>query len=657
MAKAFGAAPRRPVRMALLAFLLILGLAPARGLADVDPLSTQLFLSNRFEVEVDWTPPGGTVLHAQAVPLTDDTGAFWFSSNDNLEVVVRVLDRRAADGHFWVVYGALADFQYQITVTDTMTGAQKVYANPAGRLAGGTDKTAFGPEPPPIPTAIDSTLPDPAPSRLGPEFQVNVTAQGNQNYPAVAVGPDGRSMIVWQGEPAGLQGRVYDSAGLPLGGEIYPASGASMPLSGQVAADPTTGRYMVVWNDQVGVKGRIYGPDGQPSTDAFAIGTHPQQQGGPEIVADPAGGFLVAWPEESDQTLRLQRFSSLGVLVGTEAFLYEPQGFGLGLAAYPAGGGFVVAWTQSVSLGDYDVWAMRLDSSARPIGTVIQANDDFTRHPGFNYAPVPVVHPDGGFSIVWTNFAGQIPQAVSGLFARRYDVNGQPVGNVLTLVGGSGVGEWSGNAVGLPAGKTMVFWYDERAEDISGGTFARLYDASWQPLGTPFRVNTYTANLQVLPAAAANASGTVVTAWTSTLPNLAEPPPVVLIGQDGDGDGVFAQRFDIPSCATGDDQLCLNGRFRVRVRYTDPASGAMRFAHAATLTSDTGAFWFVQPSDTDLAIKVIDGRAFNGHFWVTYGALSDLAYTVTVTDTVTGKFRRYRNPAHHQGSGKDLTAF
>jgi hypothetical protein len=34
-----------------------------------------------------------------------------------------------------------------------------------------------------------------------------------------------------------------------------------------------------------------------------------------------------------------------------------------------------------------------------------------------------------------------------------------------------------------------------------------------------------------------------------------------------------------------------------------------------------------------------------------------VAYTITVTDTVTGNQRTYHNNAHHLASGSDVTAF
>ncbi|MFL6264433.1 MAG: hypothetical protein ACJ76Y_32490 [Thermoanaerobaculia bacterium] len=646
----------------LLVLPLALGLAaPAHAEGSCSPMATHLCLHyGRFQVDVDWMLPGGIAGKGQAVPLTDDTGSFWFFDNANLELVVKVLDGRPVNGHFWVYYGGLSDVEYRLTVTDTATGIQEIYVNPAGRLASGSDTAAFDPEPLGFPGDSGPGLPEGVlPSRLGPEMQVNVTTLGNQWEPAVAVGPDGGFMVVWQGPPAGLQGRLYDAAGRPRGGEIVLAA-SSQPEQPRVAAD-VSGRFLVVWNDAGQVKGRLFGPDGQPATEEIAVGFSPRQPGLPDVVADPAGGFLVAWPEYGDDTLRLLRFSALGKPMGSEVALAR-RGSDVRLAAYPVGGGFVLAWIESFGFLETNVLALRLDSSARPIGTAAaRANIDVQRRNGYHQAPVPVVHPDGGFSVVWTTRIGTLLPQSLGIYARRYGADGQPAGLVRQVSEGYGIGDWKGNAVALPSGRVMVLWYEQRTEDVDGGTFARLFDASWQPLGSSFRINTYTQNLQILPAAAADAAGNVVAAWTSTVPSpplIPELPPEFFgTGQDGDGSGVFAQRFTTASCP-GTDQLCLNGgRFHVAVQYTDPRSGETRPGQAAPLTGDSGAFWFFAPSNAELLIKVLDARPVNGHFWVFYGALSDVEYTITVTDTVTGKRRTYHNDLHHQGSRSDVTAF
>jgi hypothetical protein len=323
----------------------------------------------------------------------------------------------------------------------------------------------------------------------------------------------------------------------------------------------------------------------------------------------------------------------------------------------------VLAWVEGQGILDLppetDVLALRLDAAAHPLdSSALRVNTDSVRHPGDHQGPVPVVHPDGGFSVVWTTYAWGLPQVAPGLYARRYGADGQPAGNVLALATGERAGDWRGNAVGLPGGRVMVLWSESgRSEDLDGGTFGRLYDASWTPLGSSFRVNTYTQYWQILPAAAADAAGHVLTAWTSTTPEIIIPEGPFFPGQDGDGNGVFAQRLATASCALSSDQLCLGGRFLVAVQYRSPATGELQPGHAAPLTGDTGAFWFFAPGNAELLLKVLDGRPVNGHFWVYYGALSDVEYTITVTDTVTGNRRIYHNNLHHQGSGADVGAF
>ncbi len=69
--------------------------------------------------------------------------SFWFFSSNNLELIIKVLDARVINNHFWVFYGALSNVEYTITVTDTQTGAVKTYFNPQGQLASVADTSAF----------------------------------------------------------------------------------------------------------------------------------------------------------------------------------------------------------------------------------------------------------------------------------------------------------------------------------------------------------------------------------------------------------------------------------------------------------------------------------------------------------------------------------
>ncbi len=76
------------------------------------------------------------------IPRFSDTGAFWFFDRDNLELVVKVLDGTGVNGNYWVFYGALCNVEYEITVTDTLGGATRRYANPLGQFATVADTDA-----------------------------------------------------------------------------------------------------------------------------------------------------------------------------------------------------------------------------------------------------------------------------------------------------------------------------------------------------------------------------------------------------------------------------------------------------------------------------------------------------------------------------------
>jgi len=98
--------------------------------------------------------------------------------------------------------------------------------------------------------------------------------------------------------------------------------------------------------------------------------------------------------------------------------------------------------------------------------------------------------------------------------------------------------------------------------------------------------------------------------------------------------------------ACGDDAtLCLaNGRFLVEAswRTNDGTAGV---GHAVSLTTDAGYFWFFDPNNVELVVKSLDACAVNGHFWFFSAGLTNLAISLTVTDTMTGQVLPYESPA------------
>ena len=110
------------------------------------------------------------------------------------------------------------------------------------------------------------------------------------------------------------------------------------------------------------------------------------------------------------------------------------------------------------------------------------------------------------------------------------------------------------------------------------------------------------------------------------------------------------------TCTVGPNTLCLaGGRFRVQVNWQSPTGSGV--GNAVTMSADTGHFWFFNAANVELVVKVLDARAVNGKFWVFYGALSDVQYTITVTDTATGAVKTYNNTQGNLASVADTAAF
>lgn len=80
------------------------------------------------------------------------------------------------------------------------------------------------------------------------------------------------------------------------------------------------------------------------------------------------------------------------------------------------------------------------------------------------------------------------------------------------------------------AANFVVAWESGAQDGDATGVFARGFDASGAALGGEFQVNTYTTGNQRFASVSSNASGEVVVSWASA-------------DQDGDDDGVFAQRL------------------------------------------------------------------------------------------------------------------
>lgn len=102
-----------------------------------------------FGVTVDWKLPSGQTGQGIAVPLTNESGYFWFFDTGNAEVTIKILDGRPFNGHWWVFLASMTDVEHTVRVTlcpPDAVGApcfQKEYRNPRGTNRNILDTQAF----------------------------------------------------------------------------------------------------------------------------------------------------------------------------------------------------------------------------------------------------------------------------------------------------------------------------------------------------------------------------------------------------------------------------------------------------------------------------------------------------------------------------------
>jgi hypothetical protein len=97
--------------------------------------------------------------------------------------------------------------------------------------------------------------------------------------------------------------------------------------------------------------------------------------------------------------------------------------------------------------------------------------------------------------------------------------------------------------------------------------------------------------------------------------------------------------------------------------------GSSARAAAVALTAESGTFSFFGSSNVEVTVKVLDGRAINGHFWVFAASMTDRPYTLTVIDGADGcldlpgdplancPLHRYQAPAGQNRNFIDTAAF
>jgi len=149
-------------------------------------------------------------------------------------------------------------------------------------------------------------------------------------------------------------------------------------------------------------------------------------------------GYLASWVANVDaapifgRTLIAQKFNSALEPVGDFEVVIpvgNPNANDASLTLL-ADGTYLAVWsTYNWSEGN-TTYAKLLDADLQPRGDSFIVNAS-----GSSYEAKVTSLPDGGFFITWTN-ANENGDSGSSLFSQRYDADGRPIGNALTLIEG-----------------------------------------------------------------------------------------------------------------------------------------------------------------------------------------------------------------------------
>lgn len=381
---------------------------------------------------------------------------------------------------------------------------------------------------------------------IGTEFQVNSFVPGLQDDAAVSSDAAGNFVVVWNsdgqdGSGFGVFGQRYDLSGTPVGGEFPVNTFTDADQSLPAVASGDEGDFVVVWQSAgqdgsgLGVFGQRYDKFGIPQGAEFQVNTFTAgDQGDPDVASDADGNFVVLWEsagqDGSSRGVFGQRYDALGNALGGE---FQVNTFTSGgqddiAVASDAVGSFVVVWESVGQDGSQNgVYGQRYSASGTPIGSEFPVN---TTTANDEENPHVDRNADGAFVVVW--IADVQDGSGNGVFAQRFDASGNPVG-VEFQVNSFTAGDQDSPSVALDAdGNFMVVWQSNLQDGSGRGVFGQRYGESGNPLGGEFLVNTTTAFSQIHPtvAAARAPGGDFAVVWDSL--------------QDLDvSRGIYGQRF------------------------------------------------------------------------------------------------------------------
>ena len=338
---------------------------------------------------------------------------------------------------------------------------------------------------------------------------------------------DGFSNVVacWADERHGhsaIYGQRFDSLCTPIGCDFKVCDDLTSwgRYSSSIAASQS-GDFVVVFEDHrngnFDVYGQRYNSVGEAQGGNFKINENTGDDGEyvGQVAMDAVGNFVVVWSRrQPNLDVCGQRYSSGGLPLGgnfviNDVVEHDQDTPSVGM---DSAGNFMVVWMdcRNWDTWGWDIYGQLYHASGTPQAGNFRVNDDLGDHRQFS--PAIAMNQAGECIVVWEDHRNSEWQ----IFAQRYNASGEPVGANFRINTESDAFD---PATGMDQyGNFVVAWEDYQNSYVN--IFAQRYNYLNEPQGSNFKVHDDMGDRgHYFPSVAITPSGDFYIAWSDSRPD------------------------------------------------------------------------------------------------------------------------------------------
>jgi hypothetical protein len=363
------------------------------------------------------------------------------------------------------------------------------------------------------------------------EFLANTTTAGQQEYPSVAMDSDGDFVITWQdqfqdGFFYGVYAQRYNSSGVAQGSEFQVNTYTTNEQQYPSVAMDSDGDFVITWQSLNqdgsgwGIYAQRYNSSGVAQGAEFQVNTTwTGYQRYPSVAMDDAGNFVIAWENGSSPDIYAQRYNAAGVAQGGEfpVNAYTTSDQVNPSVAIDADGDFVITWASYGQDGQYGgIYAQRYSRSGGAVGNEFRVNTTTT---GNQVRPSAAIDDAGNFVITWNSYGQDGPGW--SIYAQRYSSNGVPVGSEFRVDTYTPVQQQYQTEPKVAmddAGNFVITWTSNAlssSTDFQYRIYAQRYNSSGVAQGRESQVNTTWTGYHFSPVVAMSDANDLLISWMS----------------------------------------------------------------------------------------------------------------------------------------------